>query len=161
VEALSKAVGQLPGVMRHTGYRPDNRLDVEGWQLAPLQYIQFGDLRYEADRIRVVVEVESGGGVGNLVKYWPLLPARLSDKPFFLLHLFRLGSENDYVAHRRLWSFLCDRMKDDLQTRCAWEESWYATMGTYRRTEDVATHATLIRLALDQGLTSVIEKGPG
>ena len=71
-----------------------------------MQQFQFGDLRYETATHRVVVEVESGGGLTNLVKYWPMLGAELSDRRFALAHLFKVSSESDYIAHRRLWDYL-------------------------------------------------------
>jgi hypothetical protein len=153
VEALQEVIGDRPDASIYFGYRPDNRLDVVGWHLTPGQYIQFGDLRYETPRIRVVIEVESGGGVGNLVKYWPLLATQLTEKPFFLLHLYRLASKNDYVAHRKLWKFLRARMREELEARGrAWRSDWYASIGTYRSVDDLQAHAASIASVLDDGL---------
>jgi hypothetical protein len=47
-----------------------------------------------------VIEVESGGGLTNLVKYWPMPGAELGDKRFVLADLFMISSESDYIAHR-------------------------------------------------------------
>lgn len=145
-----------PGVEAYSGYAPANRLAVDGWDLVPRQYIQFGDLRFQAPDLTVVVEVESGGGVGNLVKYWPLLRGSLGETPFFLLHLFQVGSDNDYIAHRKLWSFLVGEMRRDLEGRGrAWGTAWQAEMGTYRRISidaDLERHAALLRQALAHGL---------
>ncbi len=52
---------------------PGNRFGVPGWELLPLQQFQYGDFRIELPATTVTVETESAGGVGNLVKYWPLL----------------------------------------------------------------------------------------
>ena len=56
----------------------------------------------------MVVEVESGGGLTNLVKYWPLAAER--SKPLLLVHVFALQSDGDYLSHRLLWEFLYSRM---------------------------------------------------
>lgn len=108
-EALDLAChGEIPV---HRGQVATNRFD-PGFNLAANQWLQFGDLRADlADRV-VVVEVESAGGVTNLVKYWPL--AQRSAKPIFLLHVFGQSSEGDYVAHLRLWDFLWERMRPDV-----------------------------------------------
>ena len=83
--------------------------------------------RYEGSGVRVVIEVESAGGVGNLTKYWPLLAAgTLADKRFVLAHVYRLGSANDYVTHRNLWEYLRSKMCADLP-----EIDWEARQFTY------------------------------
>lgn len=159
---MQKTIGDRPDTQTYAGYRPDNRLDVVGWHLTPLQHIQFGDLRYETARLRAVVEVESGGGVSNLVKYWPLLGTQLTEKPFYLLHLYRLASENDYIAHRKLWEFLVARMREDLQARArTWGSDWYASIGTYRSTDDLHVHAATIASILDGGLGAAASEGGG
>ncbi len=109
-----------------------NRIAPESWELKVMQRFQYGDLRYQTDDTRVIVEVESGGGLTNLVKYWPMLAAELSDKRFVLAHLFMVSSESDYIAHRRLWEYVVGRMQDDLDHRgCRWEHDWHARMFTY------------------------------
>ena len=84
-------------------YGSGNRFD-PGFCLIGSQRFQFGDLRVElADRL-VVVEVESGGGLTNLVKYWP--PTPTGDRPILLIHAFGQVSANDYLSHLRLWDFV-------------------------------------------------------
>jgi hypothetical protein len=79
-----------------------------------------------------VVEVESGGGLTNLVKYWPMLAHELSPKRFALAHLFMVSSEFDYIAHRKLWEYIVERMRNDLGARgCLWEVNWAAQVFTY------------------------------
>lgn len=96
------------------GYGGDNRFD-PGFNLIGQQRFQFGDLRIDLpDRI-VVVEVESGGGITNLLKYWPLAGA--NSRPILLLHAFGQNSLNDYVSHLRLWDFAWDKMRGDLWSR--------------------------------------------
>lgn len=94
------------------GQGAKNQFDPD-FGLVGRQQFQFGDLRcdYLEDRI-VVVEVESGGGTTNLVKYWP--QARRLNRPLLLLHGFGQGSANDYLSHLRLWDFLWGKMREDL-----------------------------------------------
>lgn len=61
-----------------SGQGGGNSFGVDGWELTLLQQFQFGDLRVETSAATIVVEVESGGGVDNLVKYWPLLACGVS-----------------------------------------------------------------------------------
>ena len=149
-------IGTPPGFEVHHGTKPANRLAVDGWDLVPRQYIQFGDLRFQGKDLTVVVEVESGGGVGNLVKYWPLLRGSLGETPFYLMHLFQVASENDYIAHRKLWEFLRERMQADLDAHHRpWGSAWLAEIGTYWRTSidaDLERHAAVVRRVLAHGL---------
>jgi hypothetical protein len=114
---LDAAVGVIPDATVHRGQGMSNRFAVPGWGLPLGQYFQFGDLRIETDRVTVVVEAESAGGITNLVKYWPLLASGGRTKRLVVAHLFRVGSEGDFMSHRRLWAFLRDRMRDDLGSR--------------------------------------------
>lgn len=101
VEEIRKALAGTSEAAVFTGLGAKNRIAVPRWELTDRQFIQFGDLRVAGPRVQAVVEVESGGGVGNLVKYWPLLreagPFR-EGLPFFLLHLFQLASERLHRA---------------------------------------------------------------
>lgn len=115
VERLLGELGDLPGVGVTRGAGADNRIDVPGWGLPGVGRLQFGDLRLEGDRCRVVVEVEAAGGVTNLAKYWPLLRDGLDDKRFVLVHLFHAASPGDYASHRRTWRFLADRIAEDME----------------------------------------------
>lgn len=82
-------------------------------------YFQFGDLRVDTGTLHVVIEVESAGGVTNLVKYWYCLENRLDiiKKPVILFHLFRQSSKADYASHLSLWRFLWSKMKEALGDR--------------------------------------------
>jgi hypothetical protein len=155
VDALLSAVGPPPDVAVYRGMGAVNRTVPDGWTLSALQSFQFGDLRLESSTVRVVVEVESAGGVTNLAKYWPLLGSSLRDKRFVLIHLFMMSSRGDYLAHREIWTFLRDRMRADLRDRCAleWGEGWTAEMLTYGPGSDsdgIATAANHIREALSE-----------
>ncbi|MEF3280926.1 MAG: hypothetical protein K6357_08195 [Elusimicrobiota bacterium] len=84
-------------------------------------YFQFGDLRVETGNCSVIVEVESSGGVTNLVKYWYILSSSETEpkisKDIILLHIFKKNSENDYESHIKLWEFLYGKMKEKLGNR--------------------------------------------
>lgn len=135
IESLRAAIGSSIAEAPVSGMGALNRLAPESWKLKVMQQFQFGDLRYETEGSRVLIEVESGGGLTNLVKYWPMLGVELNDKRFALAHLFRITSEADYVAHRRLWDYLVERMRDDLATRnCHWDAQWHARLFTYGHT---------------------------
>jgi hypothetical protein len=92
----------------------DNRFDVPGWNLPTLRRFQFGDFRIELPTTTVIVETESAGGAGNLVKYWPVLRSVVLTKHLVILHVYMLSSDSDYIAHRKLWSFVVERMTEDL-----------------------------------------------
>lgn len=93
------------------GYGAANRFDA-GFNLVGQQRYQFGDLRVmQEDRI-VVVEVESAGGLTNLVKYWPL--AESTTLPIFLIHAFGQSSINDYLSHLLLWDFAWEKMRSEI-----------------------------------------------
>jgi hypothetical protein len=96
------------------GYGGDNRFDA-GFSLVGKQRFQFGDLRVALpDRI-VIVEVESGGGLTNLVKYWPLADGL--EAPILLLHAFGQASANDYLSHLCLWDYVWQKMRTELWDR--------------------------------------------
>lgn len=129
---LREAIGDRASVEPISGTKALNRVAPETWKLKVIQQFQFGDLRYQNDAVRVIIEVESGGGLTNLVKYWPMLGAEQSDRRFVLAHLFRVTSESDYIAHRRLWEYLIERMRRDLEGRgCRWGRDWEARIFTY------------------------------
>jgi hypothetical protein len=82
----------------------------------------------------LLVEAESAGGVGNLVKYWPLLRSGTLAKRLVVLHVYMLASDADYIAHRKLWSFLVGRMTEDLAANgIGRPEKWDAQLLTYRK----------------------------
>jgi hypothetical protein len=77
-------------------------------------YYQFGDLRVDTADRHIIVEVESGGGITNLAKYWFCIESSRITKPIVLLHLFQCSSKDDYISHRLLWTFLSERMCDSM-----------------------------------------------
>ncbi|MDR2710867.1 MAG: hypothetical protein LBB65_06015 [Burkholderiales bacterium] len=104
-----KAAANERGLPFHHGQGHENRLPIRR-----NVYFQFGDLRVEMPGVTVIVEVESGGGITNLVKYWEAIASQRLNKPVRLLHLFRQTSENDYAAHIKIWKFLFPLMKESL-----------------------------------------------
>lgn len=155
VAQVLEYVGEVGGTQIFSGTRPDNRVNVPDFDLLANQYIQFGDLRLENERVRVVIEFESGGGVGNLVKYWPLLRTGLTPPPLLLIHVFQVASSNDFIAHRELWKFLIARMREDLENYgVEWGASWAATLHTYRReslNQDMLPIGDIVKSALATG----------
>ncbi len=112
VIALFDAVALRLGLRSFSGQGGTNRLPIAG-----NVYFQFGDLRVDVPSGHVVVEVESGGGLTNLVKYWQCLDSGLIKRPVRLIHLFRQVSANDYLAHIKLWHFLENLMRQELGAR--------------------------------------------
>jgi hypothetical protein len=111
-----------------------------------LQQFQYGDLRIELAATTLIVEAESAGGVGNLVKYWPLLRSGKLAKRLVVLHVYMLGSDADYIAHRKLWSFLVDRMTEDLTANGVGRpERWDAQLITYRKGGSLGEVTALLR----------------
>ena len=106
------------------GQGSDNRISGEG-----NTYFQFGDLRIDKGNRYLVIEVESAGGVTNLVKYWECLEKRSSDigKPLILFHVFRQTSRSDYGSHLELWDFIWGKMRIALG-----DKRIKATRHTYR-----------------------------
>lgn len=143
---LGDAIGDIPGATVHRGLGTANRFGIPGWELAPGQRFQFGDLRIESEHVTVVVEAESGGGVTNLVKYWPHLASGKPPKRFVLAHLYLVGSTGDFISHRRLWSFQCERMREDLERRrVLWGRDWEAALFTYTGAEEPVDVTRFIR----------------
>jgi hypothetical protein len=66
-------------------------------------YFEFGDLRVDTPKRHIVIEVESAGGITNLLKYWFCLEKKKITRPLVLLHLFGMSSANDYASHLILW----------------------------------------------------------
>lgn len=150
---LFDAVVSELGLSCYRGYGASNRFD-PGFGLVGQQRFQYGDLRVElADRV-VVVEVESGGGATNLMKYWPLVTHL--DRPHLLLHGFGQASRSDYISHLRLWDFLWAKMRDEL-----WRSpnpSLFARRFQYTGGSDMelAAAAQLFRKCLTQPLQQVL-----
>jgi hypothetical protein len=104
----------LADVQVFGGFAGDNRFDC-GFELMPNQRFQFGDLRIELPDRTIIIEMESAGGLTNLVKYWPL--EQRCERPLFLLHIFGQSSAQDYIAHLRLWDFTWMQMASLLEQR--------------------------------------------
>ena len=85
--------------------------------LSDNSWFQFGDLRVDTSSSHIIVEVESSGGVTNLVKYWLLLDQKLITKQLTLIHLFQKKSRRDYLSHLNLWNFLSQHMEKKLTGR--------------------------------------------
>ncbi len=118
------------GLRVFKGQVADNRIPIGG-----NLYFQFGDLRIDTSTHHVVVEVESAGGVTNLVKYWYCLTdntlSKHISKPIILLYVFRQISANDYGSHLALWSFLWYQMQEAIGDRIQ------AFRYTYRELSDL------------------------
>lgn len=104
-----KAIAEELGHEYRSGQIGVNRLPIQ-----PNVYFQFGDLRVELPSHTVVVEVESAGGVTNLVKYWECIESKRTEKPIKLLHVYLQKSVNDYEAHLLVWRFLSAKMRESL-----------------------------------------------
>ena len=85
-------------------------------------YFEFGDLRLEFENSRIIVEVDTAGGVTNLAKYFFMLNEKEKefdfkeidpDKSTYLLHIFVCNTNNDYLAHRKLWSYIQSKLIAD------------------------------------------------
>ena len=93
-------------------------------------YFQFGDLRVDTPGRHIILEVESAGGVTNLVKYWYGLDSGEITRPVTLLHIFAQVSADDYASHL-LWDYLVERMQSSLG------DSFAATRYTYRSLDEL------------------------
>lgn len=101
------------GLEIYSGQRGNNRVDLCNSENSH-SYFEFGDLRLEFKNSRIIVEVDTAGGVTNLAKYYYMLnePDQFNfrdiipDKITYLLHVFVCKDYNDYLAHRRLWIYL-------------------------------------------------------
>lgn len=99
---------QRDGISTFKKQNKENRIGADG-----NTYFQFGDFRLEMENFDLVVEVESSGGVTNLLKYWYCLAEHADqiNKPLVLLHVYMQSSEHDYESHLKLWDFLSERMQ--------------------------------------------------
>ena len=133
LKTLQAGIADL-GIVGMHGQGAANKFGVNGWELPPLQQFQYGDLRIELVATTLIVEAESAGGVTNLVKYWPLLRSGALAKRLVILHVYMVSSNADYIAHRRLWSFLVDRITEDLAANgIGRPERWDAQLITYHK----------------------------
>lgn len=145
VDILREQVEDIASPKGIYGQSVANRLRIPEWGLSLAQGFQFGDLRYELPDKTIVIETESAGGLTNLVKYWPYL-RRKPDKFFALVHLFEIHSPNDYIAHQRLWAFIVDRMREDLDALgVKWSLDWVAFLRCYIDENDLRKVGEFIR----------------
>lgn len=148
LKALRESIADLH-VVGVSDQGANNKFDVPGWDLPPLRQFQYGDFRIELPTTTVIVETESAGGIGNLVKYWPLLRSGQPAKRLVILHVYMLSSDADYIAHRKLWSFLVERMTEDLTANgVSRPERWDAHLGTYRKGGSPDEVTALLRKAV-------------
>jgi len=145
LKRLQASIADL-GVASVRGQGAANKFGVNGWELSSLQQFQYGDLRIELAATTLIVEAESAGGITNLVKYWPLLRSGTLAKRLVILHVYMLGSSADYIAHRKLWSFLVDRMAEDLAVNgIGRPEKWDAQLITYHKGGSLGEITALLR----------------
>lgn len=110
---------------------------------------EFGDLRVEFKNVRVIVEVDTAGGVTNLAKYFFMLNEKEKfnfndiepDKSTYLLHIFVCKNETDYLAHRKLWFYIQNNIKNELDADkfISKMEVWYTDESKSETNEQVKT----------------------
>ncbi|NUO19833.1 hypothetical protein HUU59_10325 [bacterium] len=79
--------------------------------LPNLPSVQFGDLRVRSGNETHVVEIENGGGVTNLAKYWAALaPINVCEhiERVVLTHVYNRAY--GYQSHHAIWNFLYSKM---------------------------------------------------
>lgn len=76
--------------------------------------LQFGDLRVRTTTRDIVIEVESAGGLTNLVKYLYLFHITRLDRPVTLIHLYSKDSPRDHAAHVEMWPFFVHLMRESV-----------------------------------------------
>ncbi len=105
----------------YSGQIEENRVYIKK-ETNPRTYFEFGDLRLEFEKSRIIVEVDTAGGVTNLAKYFFMLNEKEKefdfkeidpDKSTYLLHIFVCNTNNDYLAHRKLWSYIQSKLIAD------------------------------------------------
>jgi len=116
-----KEVAHLYSRLVYDGQGSNNRIAPFG-----RSYFQFGDLRVDLPQRHIVVEVESAGGVTNLVKFWYCLEEGFISRPLTLFHVFAQASENDYIRHLHLWDSIKNKMSEALDGK------FTAQLYTYR-----------------------------
>jgi hypothetical protein len=77
----------------------------------------------------------------------PRLQARSASKKFLLIHLCFVGSDGDYIAHRKLWRFLSDLMRADDRIAVGWDAD-LSLYGPGAKADPFAQIAARIRGAL-------------
>jgi hypothetical protein len=96
----------------YKGQRKDNILYLK--ESRSKSGFEFGDLRVEFKNSRIIMEIDTAGGVTNLMKYFYILdnPDKFKSsqivisKPTRMLHIFVRKNANDYKAHEILWEYL-------------------------------------------------------
>lgn len=93
----------------YDGQGKDNRIEVND-----KVSFQFGDLRIDTDKYHIIVEVESSGGITNLVKYWYAIEKGKIKKTVILIHIYKKQSKNDYASHEELWDFIKEKLNNKI-----------------------------------------------
>ena len=148
-EAVAEEMG-LP--IDGRGYGATNRFDA-GFSLLGQQRYKYGDLRIMLEDRIIVVEVESGGGLTNLVKYWPL--AEQATLPILLFHAFGQCSANDYLSHLLLWDFTWAKMKEQIWSYRAPKLFARRYAFSYKDTEGLVQAASDFRRCLTEPLSII------
>ncbi len=110
---------------------------------------EFGDLRVEFENARVIVEVDTAGGITNLAKYFFMLnkpddfnfeeiePKNQRKKYTYLLHIFVCLDDTDYRAHRELWCYINESLKaNNFNPKI---KVWYTKQTEIKKNEQVKT----------------------
>jgi len=120
------------GLKWNSGQKADNRIVVA----RNISY-QFGDLRFSEGGRHLVVEVESAGGVTNLVKYWYCLREGLITGKLFLFRVFWQVTPDSYRSHRVVWDLLRGEMEKEFPEQFkAWQ---YSSRDLAQATEEFAS----------------------
>jgi hypothetical protein len=107
-----KDIAERNGLPLHVGQTKENRIALKnGGQL------EYGDLRVSMAGKEIIVEVETAGGLTNLMKYMYCLKHGDIDGPIFLLHLYSQNSSGDHKAHVTMWKFFRTLIRAELKDR--------------------------------------------
>ncbi len=124
------------GLTTYSGMGANNKINLTG-QVG----FQFGDLRVDAGKRWVIIEVESAGGVTNLAKYWYMLDNLWDEigKPIRLFHIFKANSPNDYMSHLVTWDHLAMHMIESTRGR------FVPTRHVYRSADELESIVDLFK----------------
>jgi len=124
IDLFEAVARQYPGDIKR-GQSKENQV--------PGTQFQFGDLRVNAPSCYILIEVESAGGVTNLVKYWYCLEEHKISQPIRLLHIYSLVTDESWKSHLDLWRSLSGKMKAALGNMFVTTDEPY----TYKTAEDL------------------------
>lgn len=130
-----KRIAKESGFPVYCGQIQNNRVYLDANH--PRNYFEFGDVRVDRPDRNIVVEIDDGSPVTNLVKYWYSLEHEKFSKPIALLHVFVPKTEDDYWSHYALWAFVRDHMTFGTSDRLqATEYSYWTDDQLHRALED-------------------------